>query len=177
MLMTLAALAATVLAAGSASAATLEQMAGQMVLVGFQGDNVADPSVKMLIDEIKQGLSVYEDRQCNASNVLPSVTNTPLQLVNNVTQAVPTAIPSPVATLVGGALPPVTLPPIPQVPLTPEQAEALIPDQLLQQIQAFAFGGATGQGVVAPPCRKQGPFDVGGKKSQYPQVVARSDGK
>jgi phospholipid/cholesterol/gamma-HCH transport system substrate-binding protein len=130
-------------------------------------------------DEINQGLSSYETRQCNAANLLPTVTNTPLQLVSSVTQAVPTAIASPVATLVGGALqvPPVTLPPIPQVPLTPEQAEALIPNELLQRVQEFAFGGGTGQGVVSPPCRKQGTFDVGGKKSQYPQIVARSDGK
>ena len=74
-------------------------------------------------------------------------------------------------------MPPVTLPPIPQVPLTPEQAEALIPDELLQRIQDFAFGGATGQGVVAPPCRQQGPFEFGGKRTQYPQIDARSDGK
>ena len=72
-------------------------------------------------------------------------------------------------------LPPVTLPPIPQVPLTPEQAEALIPDELLQQIQEFAFGGASGAGVAAPPCRKQGPFEFGGERTQYPHVNARSD--
>jgi len=99
------------------------------------------------------------------------VTNTPAQVVDTVADAVP----SPVPTVVG--VPPVTLPPIPQVPLTPEQAEALIPDELLQRIQDFAFGGATGQGVVAPPCRQQGPFEFGGKRTQYPQIDARSDGK
>jgi len=130
-------------------------------------------------DELPQGLAVYENRQCVASNLLPTVTNTPAQLVNTVVDAVPTAIPSPVATIVGGVLqvPPVTLPPIPQVPLTPEQAEALIPDELLQRVQDFAFGGATGQGVVSPPCRQQGPFEFGGKRTQYPQIDARSDGK
>ena len=40
-----------------------------------------------------------------------------------------------------GLIPPVTLPPIPQIPMTPEQAEALIPDELLALIQQYAFGG------------------------------------
>jgi phospholipid/cholesterol/gamma-HCH transport system substrate-binding protein len=129
-------------------------------------------------DELPNGLPVYEDRQCVSSNLVPTIVNTPLQLVNNVVDAVPTAIPSPVATIVGGVvqLPPIGLPPIPQVPLTPEQASALIPDELLQRIQTFAFGGATGAGVASPPCRKQGPFTVSGKTTQYPQVDARSSG-
>jgi virulence factor Mce-like protein len=119
-------------------------------------------------DELPQGLSSYETRQCSASNLLPTVVNTPIDLVNTVATAVPT--------VVGGVvpLPPIGLPPIPQVPLTPEQASALIPDELLQRIQEFAFG-STGAGVVAPPCRKQGNFDVGGRQTQYPQLVARPD--
>jgi phospholipid/cholesterol/gamma-HCH transport system substrate-binding protein len=124
-------------------------------------------------DELSGGLPVYEDRQCNAANLLPTVVNTPIDLVNTVADAVPTAVP----TVVGGVVPllPIGLPPIPQVPLTPEQAEALIPDELLQRVQEFAFG-STGPGVVAPPCRKQGPFDFRGKRTQYPQVDARSGG-
>jgi virulence factor Mce-like protein len=127
-------------------------------------------------NEIQRGLSVYEDRQCNPSNLLPTITNQPLQLVNDVVDAVPTAIPVP--PVVGGIveLPPIGLPPIPQVPLTPEQAEALIPDELLAQIQTFAFGGNGGPGVVAPPCRKQGPFTFGGQTTQYPHVNARAEG-
>jgi len=120
-------------------------------------------------DELPNGLPVYEDRQCNASNLLPTVVNTPIDIVSTVADAVP----SPVPTVVGGVVP---LPPIPQVPLTPEQAEALIPDELLQQVQNFAFGGSTGAGVVSPPCRKQGPFEFRGKRTQYPQVDARSGG-
>ena len=91
-------------------------------------------------------------------------------------QSVPTVVPVP--DIVNGIvqLPPIGLPPIPQVPLTPEQAQALIPDQLLQQIQTFAFGGNGGPGVTAPPCRKQGPFTVGGQTTQYPRVSARSGG-
>jgi len=126
-------------------------------------------------DALQQGLPVYEDRQCNASNLLPTVTNVPLQLVNDVVDAVPTAIPIP--PIVGGIveLPPIGLPPLPQVPLTPEQAEALIPDALLAQIQQYAFG-VGGAGVVAPACRKQGPFTFGGQTTQYPHVNARAGG-
>lgn len=48
---------ATTLALGAtaAEAASLEQMAGQMVLVGFKGDSVGDASVKTLIGEIAKG--------------------------------------------------------------------------------------------------------------------------
>lgn len=125
-------------------------------------------------DEIRRGLSVYEDRHCNAENLLPTVTNLPADLTQNVVDAVPTAVPLP--PVVGNAVqvPQVELPPIPQVPLTPEQAQALIPDELLALVQEYAFNGATG--VVAPPCRKQAPFEIGGERSQYPHVNARSGG-
>jgi virulence factor Mce-like protein len=118
---------------------------------------------------LPQGLPVYEDRQCNPSNLIPSLSNQPLP----VPTVVPTAVPTSVA---GVPLPPVTLPPIPQVPLTPEQAQALIPDELLARVQQFAFGGAAGGGTVAaPPCRKQGPFEFGGERTQYPHVNARGN--
>ncbi len=123
-------------------------------------------------DELTRGLPVYEDRQCNPENLIPTVTNVPLPIPSVVPTVVPTAVP----TIVPGLpIPPVTLPPIPQVPLTPEQAQALIPDQLLQQIQQFAFGGTSGAGVAAPPCRKQGPFEFGGERTQYPHVNARGN--
>jgi virulence factor Mce-like protein len=127
-------------------------------------------------DALRQGMPVYEDRQCNAANLIPSVTNVPLEAVNEVVNAVPTAIPIP--PIVDGLveLPPIGLPPLPQVPLTPEQAKALIPDELLAQIQQFAFGGNGGPGVTAPPCRKQGPFTFGGETTQYPHVNARAGG-
>lgn len=127
-------------------------------------------------DQLQQGLPVYEQRQCNAANLIPSITNVPLTLANDVVQAVPTVVAVP--EIVNGIvqLPPIGLPPIPQVPLTPEQAQALIPDQLLSQIQTFAFGGNGGPGVTAPSCRKQGPFTVGGQTTQYPRVSARAGG-
>ncbi len=111
-------------------------------------------------EELPRGLPVYEDRQCNAANLVPTVTNVPASPAT-------TAVSAPVT---GAA----SLPPIPQVPLTPEQAQALIPDELLARIQLFAFGGAAG--VTAPPCRKQGPFTFGGETTLYPHVNARSGG-
>jgi beta-N-acetylhexosaminidase len=54
MLMSLA-IAAAAIGAIPANAATLDQMAGQMVLVGFQGAAVSDPGVQTLISEIKSG--------------------------------------------------------------------------------------------------------------------------
>ena len=43
------------LLAGPAVAQSLEQMAGQMIIVGFKGDNVNDASVKAIRDEIAAG--------------------------------------------------------------------------------------------------------------------------
>jgi virulence factor Mce-like protein len=122
-------------------------------------------------DEINQGLAVYEDRQCSGANLAPTIVNTPVDVVNNVVGAVPTAVPTVVP---GIGVPPVPLPPIPQVPLTPEQAAALIPPQLLQQIQNILSGGqGGGAGAPAPPCRRQGLYDFGGERTQYPHVNAR----
>src|SRR3954454_8947938 len=90
-------------------------------------------------DEINQGLAVYEDRQCSSANLAPTIVNTPVDIVNNVVSAVPTAVPTVVP---GIGRPPTALPPIPQVPLTPDQAAALIPTQLLQQIQRIILGGS-----------------------------------
>lgn len=49
------ALSATILMASSALGATLEQMAGQMIVVGFQGDDVDDKAVVALREEIAAG--------------------------------------------------------------------------------------------------------------------------
>ena len=124
---------------------------------------------------------MYEDRQCRrAGNLVPTIVNTPLTLVNDVIGAVPTAVPvpSPVATLVGGVvpLPPISLPPIPQVPLTPEQAEALIPDDLLATDPGLRVRRRGRRCGARPAVPQQAPFTFRGKTTQYPQVDARSDG-
>ena len=51
----LAALLLLIAPANAASAATLEQMAGQMIVVGFQGDDAEDASVEALRAEIAAG--------------------------------------------------------------------------------------------------------------------------
>ncbi|HTJ56425.1 MAG TPA: glycoside hydrolase family 3 N-terminal domain-containing protein [Devosiaceae bacterium] len=55
MLKSLAVLSAVLATTAGARAATLEQMAGQMVLVGFQGNSLSDATVKTLTGEIAKG--------------------------------------------------------------------------------------------------------------------------
>ena len=50
------ALAALLTVAAPASAQTLEQMAGQMIVVGFSGNSASDKSVMVLRDEIAEGV-------------------------------------------------------------------------------------------------------------------------
>ena len=57
-------------------------------------------------------------------------------------------------------------------PLSTEELQALIPDELLDQINKFAFANAPGGVVPAPPCKKQAPYNYGGVTSQYPHVKA-----
>ncbi len=109
----------------------------------------------------KGGIPVYENRQCNPANLLPTITNVPIDVTNTVSQTV---------TDVTGGL--VQLPPIPTVPLSPAQAQALIPDDLLARIEQYAFGNGASPSALAPPCRKQSAFDFGGEKTQYPHVNA-----
>ena len=52
------------------------------------------------------------------------------------------------------------------------QAQALIPNELLDRINKFAFSNAPAGSVPAPPCRKQGPYTYGGETTQYPHVKA-----
>jgi beta-N-acetylhexosaminidase len=50
-----AVVAATIAASSATYAATLDQMAGQMILLGFQGDQLADKSIAGLRDDIAKG--------------------------------------------------------------------------------------------------------------------------
>ncbi|KRA99214.1 hypothetical protein ASD83_01410 [Devosia sp. Root685] len=53
--MILAAAVACLAIAGPAHAATLEEMAGQMIVIGFEGDGAGDASVKAISDELAAG--------------------------------------------------------------------------------------------------------------------------
>ncbi len=54
-----------------------------------------------------------------------------------------------------------------------EDTLALIPPDLLDRINRFAFANTPAGTVIAPPCRMQGPYNFGGEITQYPHVRAR----
>jgi virulence factor Mce-like protein len=114
-------------------------------------------------NNLPRGLEVYEDRHCNRTG--PGIGNQALP-----SPAVPVPPPPPLPGL------PVPVPTVvPQVPLTPpttEQLQALVPNDLLDRINKFAFTNTGGGPVPAPPCRKQRPFTYGGETTQYPHVKA-----
>jgi ABC-type transporter Mla subunit MlaD len=67
-------------------------------------------------------------------------------------------------------VPAVTNVPLPPIP--PALGPILIPNELLNNVITFAFGG-TQRGGVAVPCRPQGRFNFGGEVTQYPHVRER----
>jgi phospholipid/cholesterol/gamma-HCH transport system substrate-binding protein len=103
------------------------------------------------------GLDSYETRHCGRA--VPTVSQTP---------ATPAPAPVPVP-----PLPVPTVVPAP-VPAIPNPLSALTPDvdKLIAQVNQFAFPLVNGT-VPAPPCRQQGPFDVGGERTQYPHLKAK----
>jgi phospholipid/cholesterol/gamma-HCH transport system substrate-binding protein len=102
--------------------------------------------------QLRNGLPVFEDRQCGSP--VPPATNTPIPPVTVSTP--PVSVPGVIT--------------IPPVTLTPEQALDLVPNDLLARINQYAYANGT---VPAPPCRRQGPFDFGGERTQYPHVRER----
>ena len=53
-----------------------------------------------------------------------------------------------------------------------EQLQALVPDELLDRINKFAFAERAGRPVPAPACKKQAPYTYRGETHQYPHVKA-----
>ena len=120
------------------------------------GTNRPNPYVKPgAFARLRSGLEVYEDRHCGRA--VPGLANT----ADAVTQLVPTT----------PALPGLPVPTPIEVPST-EEMQALVPDELLDRINQFAFANAPGGTVPAPPCKKQPPYDYGGETTQYPHVKA-----
>jgi len=106
-------------------------------------------------NKLRSGLEVYEDRHCGRA--VPAG-------VTNLASAIP-AVP--------------TVPSVPGVPLptptplpTTEQLTALVPTDLIDRINKFAFAGSLSGTVPAPPCKNQGPYTYGGETTQYPHVKA-----
>jgi hypothetical protein len=56
--------------------------------------------------------------------------------------------------------------------VTLPEAQALIPDELLDRINKFAFATAPDGSVPAPPCKKQAKFNYAGEITQYPHNKA-----
>ena len=44
---------------------------------------------------------------------------------------------------------------------------------LINDVVRFAFPNGMGSPGIAPPCRQQGKFNVGGEQTQYPHVKAK----
>jgi phospholipid/cholesterol/gamma-HCH transport system substrate-binding protein len=113
------------------------------------GTNRPNPYVKPGgTNLLRSGLEVYEDRHCGS----------PVPGVSNTTNALVGTIPTP-------PLPGVPVPPLP----TDEVLQALVPDELLERINKFAYASGA---VPAPACKKQAPYTYGGETTQYPHVKA-----
>ena len=118
------------------------------------GSNRPNPYVKPGgSGNIAGGLEVYEERHCDRA--VPGIGNQPLPVP--AAPALPDAVPTVVPT-----------------PPTAEQLQALVPDELLERVNRFAFANAPAGSVPAPACTKQAPYTDGGVTTQYPQVKART---
>ena len=112
-----------------------------------------------MFNNLRRGLEVFEDRHCGRA--VPGLSNEALPVLPTSTPPLP---PLPV---------PVPIPTPTPVPLPTSELEALIPDELLDRINKFAFNEtAASHTVPAPPCRRQPLFDYAGERTQYPHVKA-----
>jgi phospholipid/cholesterol/gamma-HCH transport system substrate-binding protein len=107
-------------------------------------------------DELRTGLPSYETRQCT-NGPIPTLSNVPTQVIPPTLPDLSLPVPVPV--------------PVPDTGVV----EGLFsyPDQLIADIGRFAFPSGQGVSGVAPPCRQQPKFDVGGEQTQYPHVKAK----
>jgi len=123
------------------------------------GTNRPNPYAQpQMFQKLRSGLEVFEDRHCNRA--VPGI--------GNDTGVLP-QLPAPTAPTLPGL--PVPVPTVVPTPTT-EQLQALVPDELLDRINKFAFANAPAGSVPAPPCKKQAPYTYGGETTQYPHVKA-----
>jgi hypothetical protein len=108
---------------------------------------------------LSRGLQVYENRHCGRA-IPNGVTSSPVAVPTAV--AVPTVVPSVVPTVVPTAVP---------VPTVLPEAVTGITQSLIDRVNQFAF--PAGSNTAAPPCDKQGKFNVGGQVTDYPHVRAK----
>jgi phospholipid/cholesterol/gamma-HCH transport system substrate-binding protein len=107
-------------------------------------------------DQLRTGLPSYETRQCT-NGPIPTLSNVPTQVIPPTLPDLSLPVPLPV--------------PVPDTGVV----EGLFSysDQLIGDIARFAFPNGQGVPGVAPPCRQQPKFDVGGEQTQYPHVKSR----
>jgi virulence factor Mce-like protein len=100
-------------------------------------------------DRLSKGMPSFETRHCGRA--IPSISNTP-----------PPA----------GSTLPIPLPNLPLPQLT-QQLQALVPQELLDNLQTFVLGPLSNSQTAAPPCIQQGPYTNSGETTQYPHVKAK----
>jgi phospholipid/cholesterol/gamma-HCH transport system substrate-binding protein len=100
-------------------------------------------------DRLAKGMPSFETRHCNRA--VPGITNT-----------------QPPA----GSTLPIPLPNLPTGQLD-QALQALVPQQLLDNLNKFVLSQATNSQTAAPPCIPQGPYTTGGETTQYPHVKAK----
>jgi virulence factor Mce-like protein len=107
-------------------------------------------------DQLRTGLPSYETRHCGNGPV-PTLSNTPAPVqrptLPQLSLPVPVPVPAPDAGVVEGLF--------------------SYPAALIADIARFGFPSGQGVPGVAPPCRQQPKFDVGGEQTQYPHVKSK----
>jgi hypothetical protein len=100
-------------------------------------------------DRLAKGMPSFETRHCNRA--VPGITNT-----------------QPPA----GSTLPIPLPSLPAGQVD-QALQALVPQELLDNLNTFVLSQATNSQTAAPPCSPQGPYTTGGETTQYPHVKAK----
>jgi virulence factor Mce-like protein len=107
-----------------------------------------------LFDQLPEGMEQYETRHCNRGG-LPIISNTPQPVAPSAPLpelSIPVPVPSPVpdAGVVDGLF--------------------KLPDQLVADIERFAFPSGIPRVGPAPPCKQQPKFPFQGELLQYPHI-------
>jgi phospholipid/cholesterol/gamma-HCH transport system substrate-binding protein len=104
-------------------------------------------------NQLRQGLPSYETRQCTGG-LIPTIDNVPTQVIPptlpDLGLPVPVPVPVPDAGVVDGLF--------------------SYPQSLINDVVRFAFPNGMGTTGIAPPCRQQPKFNIGGEETQFPHV-------
>jgi phospholipid/cholesterol/gamma-HCH transport system substrate-binding protein len=100
---------------------------------------------------LAKGLPSFETRHCGR----------PVPGVSNTLPSAPITNPLPV--------------PVPNLPVGQinQALQALIPQQIIDNLNTFVFSQLNNSQTAAPPCYSQGPYTTSGETTQYPHVRAK----